>query len=227
MGPARQWELRPFAPTAWGNEGTLPAPQQGDNRGLANSSAQWSGEVQKAGLSNRMSLPALGPSPYLAPDKQEAGALPAAAGSALGCHLAQPEMWRPDHSWRRVQPSPALPLGGLRETQKCLFGKCTQHAPPPAGRARGQPVCVSSCEASLSLCCSLLLHSHSATHLFQLHQPSPYFDLGDPYCRHLRAEYNSLHDPYLQDYHNRKDNLQNLKNRGLVTEDGKVGLDEA
>ncbi|XP_019466694.1 fibrous sheath-interacting protein 2 [Meleagris gallopavo] len=104
----------------------------------------------------------------------------------------------------------------------CLFGKCTQHAPPPAGRARGQPVCVSSCEASLSLCCSLLLHSHSATHLFQLHQPSPYFDLGDPYCRHLRAEYNSLHDPYLQDYHNRKDNLQNLKNRGLITEDGKV-----
>ncbi|XP_031467896.1 fibrous sheath-interacting protein 2-like [Phasianus colchicus] len=59
-------------------------------------------------------------------------------------------------------------------------------------------------------------------HLFQLHQPSPNFDLGDPYSRHLRTEYNSLHDPHLQDYHNRKDNLQNLKNRGLVTNAGKV-----
>ncbi|XP_024998173.2 uncharacterized protein LOC112530124 [Gallus gallus] len=56
----------------------------------------------------------------------------------------------------------------------------------------------------------------------KLHQPSPHFDLGDPYCRHLRTEYNSLHDPHLQDYHNRKDNLQNLKKRGLVTKDGKV-----
>ncbi|XP_031458956.1 uncharacterized protein LOC116235127 [Phasianus colchicus] len=56
----------------------------------------------------------------------------------------------------------------------------------------------------------------------KLHQPSPNFDLGDPYCRHLRTEYNSLHDPHLQDYHKRRANLQNLKNRGLVTEDGKV-----
>ncbi|XP_040544016.1 uncharacterized protein LOC101752265 isoform X6 [Gallus gallus] len=56
----------------------------------------------------------------------------------------------------------------------------------------------------------------------KLHQPSPHFDLGDPYCRHLRTEYNSLHDPHLQDYHNRQDNLQNLKKRGLVTKDGKV-----
>jgi len=86
-------------------------------------------------------------------------------------------------------------------------------------------VCVNSLEASLSLCCSLLPRSHSATHLFQLHQPSPHFDLGDPYCRRLRTEYNSLHDPHLQDYHNRQDNLQNLKKRGLVTKDGKVGLD--
>lgn len=86
-------------------------------------------------------------------------------------------------------------------------------------------MCVNSLEASLSLCCSLLPRSHSATHLFQLHQPSPHFDLGDPYCRHLRTEYNSLHDPHLQDYHNRQDNLQNLKKRGLVTKDGKVGLD--
>ena len=84
---------------------------------------------------------------------------------------------------------------------------------------------VSSCAASLSLCCSLLPHSHSATHLFLLHQPSPRFDLGDPYCRYLRTEYNILHDPHLQDYHNRKDNLQNLKNRGLVTKDGNVGLE--
>ncbi|XP_048819545.1 fibrous sheath-interacting protein 2 [Lagopus muta] len=56
----------------------------------------------------------------------------------------------------------------------------------------------------------------------KLHQPSPYFDLGDPYCRHLGTEYNSLHDPCLQEYHNRKDNLQNLKKRGLVTKDGNV-----
>ena len=62
-------------------------------------------------------------------------------------------------------------------------------------------------------------------HLFQLHQPSPHFDLGDPYSRHLSTEYNSLHDPYLQNYHNRKDNLQNLENRGLVTKAGKVGLE--
>ncbi|XP_021272781.1 fibrous sheath-interacting protein 2-like isoform X2 [Numida meleagris] len=56
----------------------------------------------------------------------------------------------------------------------------------------------------------------------KLHKPSPHFDLGDPYCRQLRTEYNSLHDPHLQAYHNRKANLRNLKNKGFVTDDGKV-----
>ncbi|XP_021272785.1 uncharacterized protein LOC110408448 [Numida meleagris] len=56
----------------------------------------------------------------------------------------------------------------------------------------------------------------------KLHQPSPHFDLGDPYCRQLRTEYNSLHDPYVQAYHSRKDNLQNLKNKGFITDDRKV-----
>ncbi|KAK4812578.1 hypothetical protein QYF61_009750 [Mycteria americana] len=44
-----------------------------------------------------------------------------------------------------------------------------------------------------------------------LHQPSGYFDLGDPCCRLLSTEYNSLHDPHLRAYHKRKDNLQRLK----------------
>ncbi|XP_075023153.1 fibrous sheath-interacting protein 2-like [Calonectris borealis] len=55
-----------------------------------------------------------------------------------------------------------------------------------------------------------------------LHQPSGYFNLGDPYCRLLSTEYNSLHDPHLQAYHKRKDNLQRLKREGYITSDGKV-----
>ncbi|KAK4812744.1 hypothetical protein QYF61_018293 [Mycteria americana] len=56
----------------------------------------------------------------------------------------------------------------------------------------------------------------------KLHRPSCYFDLGDPYCRLMRAEYNSLHDPHLQAYHKRKDNIRRLKREGYVTSDGKV-----
>ncbi|XP_075022243.1 fibrous sheath-interacting protein 2-like [Calonectris borealis] len=56
----------------------------------------------------------------------------------------------------------------------------------------------------------------------KLHQPSGYFNLGDPYCRLLSTEYNSLHDPHLQAYHKRKDNLQRLKREGYITSDGKV-----
>ncbi|XP_015708499.1 uncharacterized protein LOC107308840 [Coturnix japonica] len=56
----------------------------------------------------------------------------------------------------------------------------------------------------------------------KLHQPSPQFDLRDPYSRNLCTEYNSLHDPHLREFHNRKNNLRNLKKRGLVTEDGDV-----
>ncbi|XP_075625145.1 uncharacterized protein LOC142604181 [Balearica regulorum gibbericeps] len=56
----------------------------------------------------------------------------------------------------------------------------------------------------------------------KLHRPSGYFDLGDPYCRLMSAEYNSLHDPHLQAYYKRKDNLQRLKKGGYVTSDGKV-----
>ncbi|XP_015736813.1 uncharacterized protein LOC107322827 isoform X2 [Coturnix japonica] len=56
----------------------------------------------------------------------------------------------------------------------------------------------------------------------KLHQPSPQFDLGDPYSRNLRTEYNSLHDPHLRGYYDHKANLRNLKNRGLVTKDGRV-----
>ncbi|XP_075022238.1 uncharacterized protein LOC142089545 isoform X2 [Calonectris borealis] len=58
--------------------------------------------------------------------------------------------------------------------------------------------------------------------LDELHQPSGYFNLGDPYCRLLSTEYNSLHDPHLQAYHKRKDNLQRLKREGYITSDGKV-----
>ncbi|KAK4812572.1 hypothetical protein QYF61_009744 [Mycteria americana] len=57
-----------------------------------------------------------------------------------------------------------------------------------------------------------------------LHQPSGYFDLGDPCCRLLSTEYNSLHDPHLRAYHKRKDNLQRLKREGYITSDSKVGL---
>ncbi|KAM9598515.1 uncharacterized protein ACIBXB_004252 isoform 1-T1 [Morphnus guianensis] len=56
----------------------------------------------------------------------------------------------------------------------------------------------------------------------KLHQPSGYFNLGDPYCRLLSTDYNSLHDPHLRAYHKRKDNLQRLKREGYVTSDGKV-----
>ncbi|XP_064010013.1 fibrous sheath-interacting protein 2 [Pogoniulus pusillus] len=56
----------------------------------------------------------------------------------------------------------------------------------------------------------------------KLHRPSGYFDLGDPYCRLLPTEYNSLHDPYLRDYHSRKDNMERLKTLGHVTSNGKV-----
>ncbi|XP_054667770.1 fibrous sheath-interacting protein 2-like [Grus americana] len=58
----------------------------------------------------------------------------------------------------------------------------------------------------------------------KLHRPSGYFDLGDPYCRLTSTEYNSLHDPHLQAYYKRKDNLRRLKKEGYVTSDGKVGL---
>lgn len=74
------------------------------------------------------------------------------------------------------------------------------------------------------LCCSLLPPSYSGKSLLQLYQPSGYFNLGDPYCRLLSTEYNSLHDPHLRAYHNRKDILQRLKREGYVTSDGKVGL---
>ncbi|XP_054074721.1 fibrous sheath-interacting protein 2-like [Rissa tridactyla] len=56
----------------------------------------------------------------------------------------------------------------------------------------------------------------------KLQRPSGFYDLGDPHCRLLRTEYNSLHDPYLQDYHNRKNNFQRLRRQGLVTRDGRV-----
>ncbi|KAM6040314.1 uncharacterized protein LJ206_020388 [Theristicus caerulescens] len=56
----------------------------------------------------------------------------------------------------------------------------------------------------------------------KLHQPSGYFNLGDPCCRQLSTEYNSLHDPHLRAYHKRKDNLRRLKREGSVTSDGKV-----
>ncbi|KAM6106518.1 fibrous sheath-interacting protein 2-like isoform 3-T6 [Phoenicopterus ruber ruber] len=56
----------------------------------------------------------------------------------------------------------------------------------------------------------------------KLHRPSCSFDLGDPYCRLMRTEYNSLHDPHLQAYHNRQDNIRRLKRAGYVTSDGQV-----
>ncbi|XP_074787050.1 uncharacterized protein LOC141972890 isoform X2 [Athene noctua] len=59
----------------------------------------------------------------------------------------------------------------------------------------------------------------------KLQLPSGHFDLGDPYCRLLRREYNSLHDPYLKAYHNRRRNFRRLREAGLVTSDGQVGLD--
>ena len=76
---------------------------------------------------------------------------------------------------------------------------------------------------SLSLSCSLLPCSCCGRYVLQLHQPSGYFNLGDPHCRLLSNEYNGLHDPHLQAYYNRKDNLRRLKRGGYVTRDGKVG----
>ncbi|XP_051486296.1 fibrous sheath-interacting protein 2 [Apus apus] len=66
---------------------------------------------------------------------------------------------------------------------------------------------------------------HRAKLREKLHQPTGCFDLGDPYSRRLGTEHNSLHDPYLQGDHSRKDNLQRLKREGFVTRDGKVGLE--
>ncbi|XP_074786983.1 uncharacterized protein LOC141972846 [Athene noctua] len=56
----------------------------------------------------------------------------------------------------------------------------------------------------------------------KLQLPSGHFDLGDPYCRLLRREYNSLHDPYLKAYHNRRRNFRRLREAGLVISDGQV-----
>lgn len=75
------------------------------------------------------------------------------------------------------------------------------------------------------LCCSHLPPSYSRKSLLQLHQPSGYFNLGDPYCHLLSTEYNSLHDPHLQAYHKRKDNLRRLEREGYITSEGNVGLD--
>ncbi|KAK2520580.1 hypothetical protein Q9233_011216, partial [Columba guinea] len=67
--------------------------------------------------------------------------------------------------------------------------------------------------------------AHTLEHLSQLHRPSCSFDLGDPLCRLLSTEYNSLHDPHLQAYHQRKDNVRRMKREGFITSDGNVGLD--
>ncbi|CAM9185434.1 unnamed protein product [Bubo scandiacus] len=56
----------------------------------------------------------------------------------------------------------------------------------------------------------------------KLHLPSGHFDLGDPYCRLLRTEYNSLHDPHLKAYHKRRHNFRRLKEAGYITSDGQV-----
>ncbi|XP_071615898.1 uncharacterized protein [Heliangelus exortis] len=56
----------------------------------------------------------------------------------------------------------------------------------------------------------------------KLHRPSGYFNLRDPYSHLLGMEYNSLHDPHLQEYYHRKDNLEKLKREGRVTRDGQV-----
>lgn len=65
------------------------------------------------------------------------------------------------------------------------------------------------------------------TSLLQLHRPSCFFDLGDPYGRRLPTEYHSLHDPHLQAFHNRTRNLQRLKRGGYVTSDGQVSVEVA
>ncbi|XP_014796736.1 PREDICTED: uncharacterized protein LOC106887620 [Calidris pugnax] len=56
----------------------------------------------------------------------------------------------------------------------------------------------------------------------KLQRPSGFYDLGDPYNRLLRVEYNSLHDPYLQEYHCRRDNFERLRKHGLITSNGGV-----
>ncbi|KAK2520566.1 hypothetical protein Q9233_011202, partial [Columba guinea] len=56
----------------------------------------------------------------------------------------------------------------------------------------------------------------------KLHRPSGSFDLGDPLGRRMSNEYNSLHDPHLQAYHQRKDNLERLKRQGFLTSNGNV-----
>ena len=87
------------------------------------------------------------------------------------------------------------------------------------------PACVWEELGSASVPAALLPRSRSGTSLLQLHLPSGHFDLGDPYCRLLRTEYNSLHDPYLKAYHKRRRNFRRLKEAGYITSDGQVGLD--
>ncbi|KAL8180363.1 UNVERIFIED_CONTAM: hypothetical protein K2H54_021638, partial [Gekko kuhli] len=56
----------------------------------------------------------------------------------------------------------------------------------------------------------------------KLYQPSPNFDLNDPYCKVMAPKYNSLHDPHLRAFYHRKDNLKRLKKSGFVTDKNKV-----
>ncbi|XP_077165136.1 fibrous sheath-interacting protein 2-like isoform X2 [Paroedura picta] len=56
----------------------------------------------------------------------------------------------------------------------------------------------------------------------KLYQPSPSFDLNDPYCKVMAPKYNSLHDPHLRAFYKRKSNLQRLKKSGFVTDKNKV-----
>uniref|UniRef100_A0ACB8FYA2 Uncharacterized protein n=1 Tax=Sphaerodactylus townsendi TaxID=933632 RepID=A0ACB8FYA2_9SAUR len=56
----------------------------------------------------------------------------------------------------------------------------------------------------------------------KLYQPSPTFDLNDPYCKLMAPKYNSLHDPHLRSFYKRKDNLKRLKKSGFVTDKNKV-----
>ncbi|XP_073074648.1 fibrous sheath-interacting protein 2 isoform X2 [Manis javanica] len=56
----------------------------------------------------------------------------------------------------------------------------------------------------------------------KLFQPSYGFNLTDPYCRILENQYNSLHDPHLRAYHQRKDILGRLKKGGYITNNNEV-----
>ncbi|XP_057359755.1 fibrous sheath-interacting protein 2-like isoform X2 [Manis pentadactyla] len=56
----------------------------------------------------------------------------------------------------------------------------------------------------------------------KLFQPSYGFNLTDPYCRILENQYNSLHDPHLRAYHQRKDILGRLKKGGYITSNNEV-----